>query len=48
MHLRLLGIRPDFEVKWSNISLMDEVELANARRINAEAESLERELEAKN
>lgn len=46
MHLRLAGITAPFEVKWNNISLMDEVELANARKINAEAESLERSLEA--
>lgn len=48
MHLRLMGITTPFEVKWSNISLMDEVELANARKINAEAQSLEQILEAKN
>ena len=48
MHLRLMGITSPFEVKWSNISLMDEVELANARKINAEAQSLEQILEAKN
>lgn len=47
MHLRLMGVNAPFDVSWSNISLMDEVELANARKINAEAESLERELEAK-
>ena len=47
MHLRLRGVIAPFEVKWNNISLMDEVELANARKINAEAESLERSLEAK-
>lgn len=47
MHLRLMGINSPFSVEWNNISLMDEVELANARKINAEAESLERELEAK-
>lgn len=48
MHLRLMGILSPFEVNWSNISLMDEVELANARKINAEAMCLEKELEAKN
>lgn len=47
MHLRLMGVTAPFEVCWSNISLMDEVELANARKTNAEAEALERELEAK-
>lgn len=47
MHLRLKGVYAPFEVEWSNISLFDEVELANARRINAEAEKLERELEVK-
>ena len=44
MHLRLMGITEPFEVKWSNISLMDEVELANARKINAEADKLEAEI----
>ena len=48
MHLRLMGITAPFEVKWSNISLMDEVELANARKINAEAENLEKKQEAEN
>lgn len=47
MHLRLMGITTPFEVKWSNISLMDEVELARARKINAEAKSLEQKPEAK-
>ncbi|MBR3987858.1 MAG: serine/threonine protein phosphatase [Clostridia bacterium] len=47
MHLRLMGITSPFEVKWNNISLMDEVELAKARKINAEAKSLEQKLEAK-
>lgn len=41
MHLRLLGINAPFEVNWSNISLTDEVELANARKLNAEAQSIE-------
>lgn len=45
MHLRLVGINAPFEVNWSNISLTDEVELANARKMNAEAESIERQLE---
>lgn len=47
MHLRLMGVNSPFEVQWNNISLMDEVELANARKTNAEALCLERELEAK-
>lgn len=46
MHLRLMGITAPFEVRWNNISLMDEVELANARKINAEAQCLEKSLEA--
>lgn len=46
MHLRLMGINSAFDVKWNNISLMDEVELANARLINAKAEKLEKETEA--
>ena len=48
MHLRLKGVIAPVEVKWSNISLLDEVELANARLINARAEALEKESEAKN
>lgn len=48
MHLRLMGINAPFDVNWSKISLMDEVELANARKINAEAKSLEQKLEAIN
>ncbi len=47
MHLRLMGVNSPFEVEWSNINLIDEVELANARKINAEAERLEKNLEAK-
>ncbi len=46
MHLRLMGINSAFDVCWNNISLMDEVELANARLINARAEKLEKETEA--
>ena len=48
MHLRLMGYNLPLEVKWNNISLMDEVELANARLINARAKSVEQETEAKN
>lgn len=48
MHLRLKGIAVPVNVHWDNISLLDEVELANARLINAKAHSLEKELEAQN
>lgn len=46
MHLRLKGINLPVDVAWNNISLMDEVELANARLINARAEAIEKESEA--
>jgi hypothetical protein len=47
MHLRLKGFALPVDVQWENITLMDEVELANARLINARAEALEKETEAK-
>ncbi len=42
MWLRLNGSLSGVRVVWDNISLLDEVELANARLINAQAEQLER------
>lgn len=39
-HLRLLGYRSDVEIEWSNISLQDEVELARARLLNAQADEV--------
>lgn len=41
--LRLHGFEETFEVCWSNINLQDEVELANARLLRAQAEKTERE-----
>lgn len=46
MHLRLKGINLPVDVLWSNITLMDDVELANARLINARADAIEKESEA--
>lgn len=42
--LRLNGYSKQHEIAWSNINLQDEVELANARLINAQARQLESEL----
>ena len=47
VHLRLKGINTPVNVEWDNITLMDEVELANARLVNAKAEKIEKETEAK-
>ncbi len=48
-YLRLQGKLCDFSVVWSNISLLDETELATARLTNAQAKKLEQELsEVKN
>ena len=44
-HLRMLGCRGDVSVSWSNISLLDEVELARARLLNAQAREVEERLE---
>ena len=44
-HLRMLGCRADVSVSWSNISLLDEVELARARLLNAQAREVEERLE---
>lgn len=45
-HLRLLGCDGEVSVNWSNISLQDEVELAEARLKNAQAQQIENALEA--
>lgn len=42
--LRLNGYNEQHDIAWSNINLQDEVELANARLINAQARQLENEL----
>lgn len=44
-HLRFLGSDGDVSVDWSNISLQDEVELADARLKNAQAQQIENSLE---
>ncbi len=38
--MRLNGICEDFEIVWDNINLQDEIELAQARLYNAQADSL--------
>lgn len=43
--LRLQGSDADIEVEWSNISLQDETELAEARLKNAQAAEIEKRLE---
>ncbi len=40
-YFRLNGIQTDFEIVWDNINLQDEVELARARLLNAQAQKLE-------
>ena len=44
MYFRLNGIKTDFDIVWDNINLQDEVELARARLLNAQAEKLENAL----
>lgn len=44
--LRLRGYSCTPEIVWDNINLQDELELASARRINLEADGLERDLAA--
>lgn len=46
--LRLHGYDHKFEIVWNNINLQDEVELANARLLNAQAQKIEKELEEGN
>lgn len=41
--MRLQGKTEDFEIVWENINLQDEVELAQARLYNAQAQALENE-----
>lgn len=43
-YFRLNGIQTDFEIVWDNINLQDEVELARARLLNAQAQKLENTL----
>lgn len=47
MWLRLNGYGDGVKIEWSNINLQDETELARARLLNAQAESLEAENKAK-
>lgn len=44
--LRLNGYPLEFEIVWNKINLQDEVELANARLLNARALQLEQQIEA--
>lgn len=41
MWLAMNGYSTQHEIIWSNINLQDEVELANARLINSQAEQIE-------
>ena len=43
--LQIKGMQSDYEIVWDNINLQDEVELAQARLYNAQAEEIERSLE---
>ena len=43
-YLRLAGLDPEVDVKWNNISLQDETQLAAARLDNARAAQIEAEL----
>ncbi|MGN0558457.1 MAG: serine/threonine protein phosphatase [Acutalibacteraceae bacterium] len=47
MWLRLNGCGDGVKIEWSNINLQDETELARARLLNAQAQSLEAENKAK-
>ena len=42
--LRLNGYPAEFEVVWNKINLQDEVEMANARLLNAQATQLENQI----
>ena len=44
---KLNGSDTQYEIVWNNINLQDEVELANARLLNAQAKQLENENESK-
>lgn len=46
-HLLLCGENTEFEVQWSNISLQDELSLAQARLINAQAKQIEDSMEVR-
>ena len=41
IYFKLNGIQTNFEIVWDNINLQDEVELARARLINAQAQKIE-------
>jgi hypothetical protein len=43
--LRLHGGYEDYEIKWNHVNLQDEITLANARLVNAQAAKIEKELE---
>ncbi len=45
MYLKLSGVRERYDIRWDNINLQDEVELARARLLNAQAEKLEKQNE---
>ncbi len=45
LQLRFLGSDSEIDIKWSNISLQDEVELAEARLKNAQAQKIESGME---
>ena len=40
--MKLKGVREKVEIVWDNINLQDEVELARARLLNAQADKLEK------
>ncbi len=41
MWMKLNGLKTDYSIEWDNINLQDEVELARARLLNAQAQALE-------
>lgn len=45
--LQLKGVRRSYEIVWDNINLQDELELAQARLYNAQAQSLEEDMNNK-
>lgn len=45
MWLRLHGYDDQFEIEWNHINLQDEVELANAKLLVAQAEQIEQQME---
>lgn len=44
LYLRLRGYTSDVAIQWDNVNLQDEVELANARLINIQADQLESQI----